>query len=104
MDNKKLTQLLLEQYRTSPIIADMREADKYYRCKNTSINQKKRGYTNPKTKRFEEINTVSNEKIASGFLRQSVNQKVAYGFGKPFIIAVDCDNDDLKDRYSNAWD
>lgn len=110
MDNKKLTQLLLEQYRTSPIIEDMREAEKYYRCENTSINQKKRGYTNPKTKKFEEINTVSNEKIASGFLRQSVNQKVAYGFGKPFIIAVDILNSkedetaqQLKDKYSKAW-
>ena len=110
MDNKKLTQLLLEQYRTSPIIDDMREADKYYRCENTSINNKKRGYVNPKSKKFEEIKSVSNEKIASGFLRQSVNQKVAYGFGKPFVLTVDVQGEqdseaviDLKERYSKAW-
>lgn len=111
MDNKKLTQLLIEQYRTSPIIADMREADKYYRCENININQKKRGYINPKSKKFEEIKSVSNEKIASGFLRQSVNQKVAYGFGKPFVLTVDVQGDkeseaviNLKERYSKAWD
>lgn len=103
MDNKKLTELLLEQYRTSPIIKDMREADKYYRCENININEKKRGYKNPKTGKFEEIDS-SNERIASGFLRQSVNQKVAYGFGKPFVIAVDCEDDRLKEKYSEAWD
>ena len=48
--------------------------------------------------------SLSNEKIASGFLRQSVNQKVAYGFGKPFVLAVDCDDDELKERYSEMWD
>jgi len=104
MDNTKLTQLLITEYRTSPMIADMLEADKYYHCDNTAINEKKRGYTNPKTKKFEEISTLINEKIASGFLRQSVNQKVAYGFGKPFVLAVDCEDDKLKDRYSQAWD
>ena len=103
MDNKKLTELLIEQYRTSPIIRDMKEADRYYRCENTNINRKKRGYINPKTKQFEEILNSSNEKIASGFLRQSVNQKVAYGFGKPFIFAIDCEDDELKGKYENAW-
>ena len=104
MNNEKLTQLLLEQYRNSPVINDMKEADKYYRCENTNINTKKRGYENPKTGKFEELKNSSNEKIASGFLRQSVNQKVAYGFGKPFVISIDCDDDDLKKKYSEAWD
>lgn len=111
MDNQKLTQLILEQWRPSPIIKDMREADKYYRGENTAISQKKRGYTNPKTKKFEQIDTVSNEKLFSGFIRQSVNQKVAYGFGKPFVLSVDIlgdkDNEqlkDLKDRYATEWD
>ena len=108
MDNQKLTQLILEQWRPSPIIKDMREADKYYRGENTAISQKKRGYTNPKTKKFEQINTVSNEKLFSGFIRQSVNQKVAYGFGKPFVLSVDkldeSVSDDLKDRYATEWD
>lgn len=111
MDNLKLTQLILENWRGSEIIADMKEADKYYRCENTAISEKKRGFTNPKTKKFEPINTVSNEKLFSGFIRQSVNQKVAYGFGKPFILSVDLltddkDNEqlqDLKDRYANEW-
>lgn len=103
MDNQKLTQLILEQWRPSPIIKDMREADKYYRCENTAISQKKRGYTNPKTKEFEQINTVSNEKLFSGFIRQSVNQKVAYGFGKPFVLSVNGEDDELKDRYTTEW-
>ena len=108
MDNQKLTQLILEQWRPSPIIKDMREADKYYRGENTTISKKQRGYTNPKTKKFEQIDTVSNEKLFSGFIRQSVNQKVAYGFSKPFVLSVDkldeSVSDDLKDRYATEWD
>lgn len=111
MNNEKLTQLILEQWRTSPKIRDMKEADLYYRCKNIAISRKQRGFKNPKTNQFVPIDTVSNEKLASGFLRQSVNQKVAYGFGKPFVLSVDIlgDNDneqlkELKDRYSKEWD
>ena len=104
MNNVKLTQLLLEQYRASDTIADMKEAEEYYRCKNIEIENKKRGFINPKTKKFNEISNVSNQKIASGFLRQSVNQKVAYGFGKPFVLSVDCEDDKIKDRYSEVWD
>ena len=111
MDNEKLTQLLLEQYRNSPVIRDMRIADKYYRVENVEIENKDRSYIDPKTKQEIKNPSLSNEKIASAFLRQSVNQKVAYGFGKPFVLSVDLINDDeteeskeKKDRYSKLWD
>jgi len=111
MDNEKLTQLLLEQYRNSPIIQDMKVADKYYRVENIAIQDKDRSYTDPKTKQPVTNPSLSNEKIASAFLRQSVNQKVAYGFGKPFVLSVDLINDDeteesqeKKEKYSKLWD
>ena len=111
MDNENLTKLLLQQYRNSPIINDMREADKYYRVENVAIQTKDRAYQDPKNKARIINESLSNEKIASAFVRQSVNQKVAYGFGKPFVLNVDLINDDeteksqeQKDRYSKLWD
>lgn len=111
MDNEKLTQLLLEQYRNSPVIRDMKEADRYYRVENVAIQEKNRSYIDPKSKQEIKNPSLSNEKIASAFLRQSVNQKVAYGFGKPFVLSVDLINDDetketkeKKEKYSKLWD
>ena len=104
MNNEKLTQMMLSSWRSSPIIMDMREADKYYRNENIAINNKNRNYKDPKTGQIICNEKLSNEKMPSGFIRQSVNQKVAYGFGKPFVISIDCEDDDLKDRYSEEWD
>lgn len=111
MDDIKLIQLLLEQYRGSQTIKNMREADAYYEVKNTTIQEKNRSYIDTKTKQEIQNPTASNEKIASAFLRQSVNQKVAYGFGKPFILSVTLKDDDVDDeqkqefkvKYEQAW-
>lgn len=106
MDNQKLTSLLLAKWRNSPVIQDMREADMYYRVENTDIRLKNRNY---KDVNGQMVNneTLSNVKIPAAFVRQSVNQKVSYGFGKPFTFAVETLDDtisnNLIERYENEW-
>lgn len=106
MDNQKLTSLLLTKWRNSPVIRDMREADKYYRVENTEIDAKNRNYKDANGQTVTN-DTLSNVKIPAAFVRQSVNQKVSYGFGKPFILAVDVLDDTVKEdvveRYETEW-
>ena len=88
VSNKDITQIVLDEWRGSDPIKNMVEANAYYLVKNTSIKDKKRKYTDQSGEsRVNE--TLSNAQIPSAFLRNSVNQKVNYAFGKPFTINVE---------------
>lgn len=106
MSNENLTKLMISKWRTNPIIKNMKEAEKYYEVENIKIEEKSRNYKDSNGRVI--INsTMSNAKIPSGFLRQSVNQKVSYGFGKPFVYSIDKIDDSVSDsvieEYEKEW-
>jgi SPP1 family phage portal protein len=88
LSNKDITRLIIDTWRLSDPIKDMKIANEYYLVRNIAINEKRRLYKDEFGKTFEN-ETVSNVKIPSAFLRRGVNQKVNYAFGKPFQISVE---------------
>jgi len=110
ISNMEITQLILNEWRDSQPIRDMVASEEYYQVRNTKIFGKKRKYTDEYG--TEKVNTtLSNIKIPSAFLRNSVNQKINYAFGKPFSIAVENihmtakeqEKDKLAETYLKEW-
>ena len=108
--NKEITLSILEEWRSGekyPLIRDMIDAEEYFMCRNVSIQKKNRSYTDSAGIRRENP-TLSNAKIPSAFVRASVQQKVNYAVGKPFLISVESDEleekeDPLADQYLQEW-
>ena len=95
--NKDITKNILNEWRTSPIIKDMQEAEMYFKVKNTNIETKTRAYIDSETGLRKENETLSNIKSKTAQYRKSVNQKFDFALAKPFIIS--CDNDKYKEKW-----
>lgn len=106
-ETDKLVKLMLDKWRSSKTIETMKTANKYYSVDNEQIDQKTRAYKDA-AGNLVENDTLSNVKIPSGFLRMSVDQKVDYAFGKPFIINTrlkdDSVSEDTKKEYQKSWE
>lgn len=95
-DNKTITKNILDEYRHSPKIRDMHEANQYYLVRNTNIELKTRNYEDEDGKII--VNKgLSNVKTKSAQYRKSVNQKVDFSLSKPFVMS--CDNE----KYVEQW-
>ena len=95
--NKDITKNILNEWRNSPIIKDMQEADLYFKVRNTNIDTKTRDYIDEAGIRV--VNeSLSNVKSKTAQYRKSVNQKFNFALAKPFVIS--CDND----NYREKWD
>lgn len=96
--NKDITKNILQEWRTSQIIEDMKEAELYYKVKNTTIETKTRAYNDPETGKLIENPNLSNIKSKTAQYRKSVNQKYNFALAKPFVISC---NDD---KYKQMWE
>jgi len=109
--NKRITRIILDEWRHSDKIEDIKTAREYYMVRNTRIAEKTRGYTDAQGDR-QENHLLSNEKLKSAFLRYSTKQKVNYAFGKPFAINVENVNLDAEQQkddeagaeYQREWE
>jgi hypothetical protein len=110
VSNKDIAQIIIDEWRDSQTIEDMRTANEYYLCRNTAIQKKNRDYKD-EAGNVRSNDTVSNAKIPSAFLRTSVNQKINYALGKPFVInveAIDAEDkarqdDPIAEEYLKQW-
>lgn len=94
---------ILQEHLGSQKLKDYREADEYYRNRNTKIKQKTRFiYIEDKK---EIVTTLSNTQSAHAFMKKLVNQKAAYLLGKPFSISTEQKNlnKELGDIFSKAF-
>ena len=98
VDNKTITQNILQEWRRSKKILDMKDAEKYLLIENTEIDKKTRSYEDPETGKLVINNTLSNIKSKTGKYRKLVNLRQNFALDKPFIISCDDDN------YKEAWD
>jgi SPP1 family phage portal protein len=87
ISNKTIAGLIINEWRDSRRIIDMITANKYLLMQNIRIAKKKREYIGADGRK-EENETLANFRIPSGFLRNSISQKINYAFGKPFIFNV----------------
>ena len=87
MTPKAKTAFMLDKWRGSDTIEAMKTANEYYRRRNVAIRGKERDYKDAAGQTVK--SELSNQKIPSGFLRASVDQKVNYAFGNPFTLAVE---------------
>ena len=101
-----ITQIIVNNWKTSDEIKAMEEADSYYEGDNLEIQRKKAVYYDKDGKEIENPK-ASNVKLNSQFVRDLVQQKQDYGFAKTFLIKVSTDNEseiDLKtDEYGKKW-
>ena len=95
--NKEITQNILNEWRNSQIIADMKEAQEYSLCKNTEIDKKTRNYEDEHGHLVENKH-LSNVKTKTSQYRKSLVQKLDFTMAKPFILR--CDNE----KYKEAWE
>lgn len=95
--NKDITKNILNEWRTSPIIKDMQQAEMYFKVKNTNIDTKTRDYIDTETGLKVINDTLSNVKSKTAQYRKSVNQKFNFALAKPFVIS--CDNDKYKEKW-----
>lgn len=102
MDDNQLVKIMLEKWRNSEQIKTMKTANKYYEIENENIEQKTRAYKDAAGNLIQN-DSLSNIKIPSGFLRMSVDQKVDYAFGKPFIVNTKLINESITDERKNAY-
>lgn len=85
--NKDITRIILNEWRNgedAQTIKDMLDAEKYFLVENTTIAMKRRDLLG-----YGENKTLSNAKIPSAFLNESVTEKSNYALGKPFAISVE---------------
>lgn len=85
--NKDFTRITLKEWRTGDrahIIKDMLDAEEYFMVRNTTILKKRRDLPE-----YGGNSTLSNAKIPSAFVRESVTEKSNYAMGKPFSISVE---------------
>ena len=87
-----ISQIIINKYKLSPIIKDMRIADLYYDTHNEIIEKKRRVYFDKDRKPIENPN-ANNAKIKNNFLRMLVQQKQDYGFAKSFILKLSDENE-----------
>lgn len=102
----EITQIIVNKYRDSPAVKDMRTADKYFSVHNELIEKKSRVYYD-KDRNAIENPKASNVKVKSNFLRMLVQQKQDYGFAKTFILKLSDEEEneiELKDNdYGKEW-
>lgn len=111
ISNKDIALLILEDWRDSDAIKDMKAANEYYAVRNTGIKSKARTYKNDAGKQVT-VDDVSNVRIASGIYRAMVNQKINYALGKPPVLSVENltitadeqQNDENYDIYLREWE
>ena len=97
--NKDITRNILNEWRNSEIIQDMKQAEEYLKVKNTAIDDKTRDYIDPETGSIVQNESLSNVKTKTAGYRKSVNQKFNFALAKPFVIS--CDNDNYKKEWEN---
>ena len=95
--NKEITQNILNEWRNSKIIADMKEAQLYSLVQNTGIEKKTRNYEDEHGHLVENKH-LSNVKTKTSQYRKSLIQKLDFTMSKPFVLT--CDND----KYKEEWD
>ena len=102
----EITQIIVDKYRDSPAIKEMRVADNYFAVRNEQIEKKTRVYYDKERKPIENPK-ASNVKVKSNFLRMLVQQKQDYGFAKTFILKLKDENEkeiELKENdYGKEW-
>lgn len=117
ISNKDIAKNIVNHWRGSEQIKDMLTAQEYHLVKNTGIDSKSREYLVPvkredgsygEEKRMNE--TLSNVKLKSALPRLSVEQKVNYGFAKPFVFEVSLEGQEVGAEepqelitYRNEW-
>ncbi len=100
--NAQIAKNILAEYRESVYIQDMETAQNYYLVKNANVSKKSRSYSN--SAGGAEYKTLANSRLPSAFLRLSVDQKINYAFGKPFVIEITAkDKNEPDERYSTEW-
>lgn len=101
-----ISQIIINKYKLSPIIKEMRIADRYYDAHNEIIEKKRRVYFDKDRKPIENPN-ANNAKIKNNFLRMLVQQKQDYGFAKSFILKLSDENEqeiELRENdYGKEW-
>lgn len=95
--NKEITQNILNEWRNSKVIADMKEAQAYSLVQNTGIDTKTRNYEDEHN-HIVENKHLSNVKTKTAQYRKSLLQKLDFCMAKPFILS--CDDE----KYKDAWD
>ena len=95
--NKEITQNILNEWRNSKTIADMKEAQAYSLVQNTGIEQKNRNYEDEHG-HIVKNDHLSNIKTKTSQYRKSLIQKLDFTMAKPFIFV--CDDD----KYKEQWD
>lgn len=114
MSNKQIAQAIVKEWRNSQSIRDMLTAQDYYKVNNAAISKKKRTFLSPHENSDCEITyseientSLSNFKIKSPILRMAIDQKINYGFSKPFTLEVSrkdgAENTEELDIYQKAW-
>ena len=96
--NKEITQNILNEWRNSQTIADMKEAQEYSLVKNTGIDNKTRNYEDEHGHLIENKH-LSNVKTKTSQYRKSLVQKLDFTMAKPFILS--CDDDKYKEEWDN---
>jgi len=96
--NKDITRNILQEWRNSPKIQDMYEAEMYSLVQNTEIEKKTRDYEDENGNIIQN-KTLSNIKSRTAKYRKSLNQKFNFALAKPFVIS--CDNDKYKEEWEN---
>ena len=84
---KDITQIIVDKWKDSAPIKEMRIANKYFDCYNEKIEKKTRVYYD-KDRNPIQNPTANNAKVKSNFLRMLVQQKQDYGFAKTFILKL----------------
>ena len=95
--NKEITQNILNEWRNSETIKDMKDAQEYSLVKNTNIDKKTRNYEDEHGHLIANTH-LSNVKTKTGQYRKSLLQKLDFTMAKPFILS--CDDD----KYKEQWD
>lgn len=102
----EITQIIVDKYRESLPIKEMRIADRYFDCHNEQIEKKTRVYYDKDRKPIENP-SANNAKIKSNFLRMLVQQKQDYAFAKTFVLKLSDENEneiELADsNYGKEW-
>ena len=96
--NKDITRNILHEWRNSPKIEDMHEAELYSLVQNTAIESKTRAYQD-ENGAIVQNTMLSNVKSKTAKYRKSLNQKFNFALAKPFVIS--CDNDKYKEEWEN---
>ena len=102
----EITQIIVDKYRDSPMVKEIRVTDKYYDAHNEEIEKKTRLYYDKDRHPIQNPN-ANNAKIKSNFLRMLVQQKQDYALAKTFILKLSDEKEneiELKDDdYGKEW-